>query len=268
MWMKEVSRISDLRNFPGTNNVTFSQALEAGLTHSNWLSGELIGKYGRDPALVSHSVRPAGETGQETRGTYGPPLDGLYPSAGLQRYLENRLRESLEGYGSMEYDLTWKHWDMLLGPPILRRRALARRTSGKGCGGWPTSRTITGGAESAERKKQLGRKKSGGGDLQAVAAEVDGWPTPNTMMGGQTSRGGKRKKELLMSGIVKNISGWATPKASEDKSATTGVNIKSQVFGMENKEGYRLNPYFSLWLMGYPIEWGFLADPVMQSCRK
>lgn len=99
-------------------------------------------------------------------------------------------------------------------------------------------------------------------------AGIGGWPTPNTMMGGQTSRGGKRKKELLMSGIVKNISGWATSKASEDKSATTGVNIESQVFGMENKEGYRLNPHFSLWLMGYPIEWGFLADPVMQSCRK
>jgi hypothetical protein len=33
------------------------------------------------------------------------------------------------------------------------------------------------------------------------------WPTPNTMEGGQTSRGGKRKGELLMGGLV----GWPTP---------------------------------------------------------
>lgn len=34
---------------------------------------------------------------------------------------------------------------------------------------WPTPRTLTGGAESAERKKELGRTDSGGGDLQAAA---------------------------------------------------------------------------------------------------
>ena len=34
---------------------------------------------------------------------------------------------------------------------------------------WPTPRTITGGAESAERKQELGRTESGGGDLQSAA---------------------------------------------------------------------------------------------------
>ena len=38
--------------------------------------------------------------------------------------------------------------------------------------GWPTARTVTGGAESAERKQELGRTESGGGDLQAVALGV------------------------------------------------------------------------------------------------
>ena len=40
---------------------------------------------------------------------------------------------------------------------------------------WPTPRTITGGAESGERKKELGRLNSGGSDLQA---EVKNWSTP------------------------------------------------------------------------------------------
>ena len=40
---------------------------------------------------------------------------------------------------------------------------------------WATPRTITGGAESAERKKELGRENSGGGDLQA---QIQSWPSP------------------------------------------------------------------------------------------
>ena len=34
---------------------------------------------------------------------------------------------------------------------------------------WPTPRTPTGGPESQQRKKELGRSKSGGGDLASVA---------------------------------------------------------------------------------------------------
>jgi hypothetical protein len=37
---------------------------------------------------------------------------------------------------------------------------------------WPTPRTITGGPESSKRKKELGRRESGGGDLQAMAHEM------------------------------------------------------------------------------------------------
>jgi hypothetical protein len=44
---------------------------------------------------------------------------------------------------------------------------------------WPTPRTPTGGAETAERKKELGRTESGGGDLSA-AALLAVWPTDVT----------------------------------------------------------------------------------------
>lgn len=40
-------------------------------------------------------------------------------------------------------------------------------TSNRGSG--PLQRTITGGAESADRKQELGRTESGGGDLQSAA---------------------------------------------------------------------------------------------------
>lgn len=40
---------------------------------------------------------------------------------------------------------------------------------------WSTPRAISGGVETAERKQELGREESGGGDLQAMALN---WPTP------------------------------------------------------------------------------------------
>jgi len=225
--------------------------------------------------------------------------------------------------GSPEFALTWKDWDMPAGEPICALRASERRTGGKGCSGWPTPmagakatadyneagntdsgrrtvelcgwptpRTPTGGPETAERKQELGRTESGGGDLAGVAqlaawptcsardwkdtpgmsetgvnpdgterkrldmlprvAQLAAWPTPNTMEGGQTSRGGKRKGEALMGGLV----GWATHgPASTSCPAGTG------------KRGV-LNPAHSRWLMGYPAAWDSCGATAMQSCRK
>lgn len=106
---------------------------------------------------------------------------------------------------------------------------------------WPTPRTITGGAESAERKQELGRQESGGGDLQAAAAtwatprasdgekggpnqsfgaggvplvaQASRWSTPSVAdsTGGRTSRSGDRKDELLLNSQAKAVSSWPTP---------------------------------------------------------
>ena len=54
---------------------------------------------------------------------------------------------------------------------------------------WATPRTITGGGESLERKQQLGRTESGGGDLQAQSEQQ--WQTPAT--DSFRSRGGLAK---------------------------------------------------------------------------
>ena len=187
---------------------------------------------------------------------------------------------------------------------------------------WPTPRTPTGGPESGERKQELGRTESGGGDLQAAAllsswatprsedgessgmrhsrgvadtltaqsrlaspwatpssrdwkdtpgmsetgtnpdgtertrldqlprqAGLAAWPTPNTMSGGQTSRGGNRKNELLMGGLVRSTASGETPSGSP---AGTG------------KPG-QLNPAHSRWLMGLPPVWDDCICTAMRS---
>ncbi|MEM1212964.1 MAG: hypothetical protein AAGI68_11790 [Planctomycetota bacterium] len=86
---------------------------------------------------------------------------------------------------------------------------------------WSTLRTITGGGESAERKKELGREGAGGGDLQAQTKQ---WSTPSVAdtQGGRLSRSGGRSGVLLLQGQAKQTSGvlasaWPTPGARDHK---------------------------------------------------
>lgn len=110
---------------------------------------------------------------------------------------------------------------------------------------WPTPRTITGGAESAERKRELGPADSGGGDLQSaamlwstprssdgekggpnqsfgaggipLAAQTANWSTPSVadVTGGRTSRSGDHKDEALLNGQARAVSAqWMTPRVA------------------------------------------------------
>lgn len=82
---------------------------------------------------------------------------------------------------------------------------------------WATPRTITGGAESAQRKKELGREESGGGDLQA---QVNHWPTPQAhdAVGGKTPQQVQAMRERSGAG-VSNLNEvapmWPTPTSSQ-----------------------------------------------------
>lgn len=127
----------------------------------------------------------------------------------------------------------------------------ARREDGESCGNhpgandsltgatrnWPTPRTLTGGGESAERKKELGRTDAGGGHLQA-ATEL--WQTPAT--DSFRSRGGDRKDEMGLDQQARSHQDQATPTGPQ--SSETSPTLPR-----------RLNPRFVEWLMGFPIGW-------------
>lgn len=187
-----------------------------------------------------------------THDTCSLPGLGSSPSASLQSSLESRLRARLGGTGSDLYSLRWKSWAIAGQEPICALRGSVRPTSGSACTGWPTPRTVTGGAESAARKQALGRKASGGGDLQAAALSVaTGWATPKASDGDKADSlpatvrkrmtASKKGLDLAMQARVVILDG----------SASSGSSVRMLELGPSPK----LNPRFSLWLMGFPDAW-------------
>lgn len=120
---------------------------------------------------------------------------------------------------------------------------------------WAAPRAITGGGESGQRKQELGRDDSGGGDLQA---QSQNWPTPmaqdceqagskakdyrtpNTAESqGRRNQGSKRGQQLqnfIKHNCLSSLPGPATSTPGEKSSKSTR----------------RLNPRFVEWLMGWP----------------
>ena len=285
----------------GTAPVISSPGSEDGPTRSVSPGFPMTTPSGPEVAPVSPLAWQAVERARLTNGTFGPLFDGISQSAALQSSLESKLRARMGAYGSPEYALTWKGWTMPSGLPICALRASQRHTSGKGFTGWPTARaedseqtgghrgkpdTLTSAARTlngwptpkVQNANGAGAHGEGGRDLQTTAQLV-GWPTTTTM--DHIERKGLRPSRTATNRtggyIAEVLAGWATPTTRDHKDerseGTVPVNglLGRQVWSSnaetESTGVSRLNPLFSLWLMGYPAEWGYCGAPVTPSSR-
>ena len=274
--------MSEQRTLPGMTSAISSPGSGAGPSPCGGPDSKALPESGPAPVRVSRFRALASDRATPTSATFGPLFTASSPSADLQRCLASRLRALMDVNGSPEFALTWKDWDMPAGEPICALRASERRTGGKGCSGWPTPmagakatadyneagntdsgrrtvelcgwptpRTPTGGPETAERKQELGRTESGGGDLAGVA-QLAAWPTPMAKDG--ENYGGVRNKDKPMT------------TSSLAQAVRSGLASTSCPAGT-GKRGV-LRPGHSRWLMGYPAAWDSCGATAMQSCRK
>lgn len=122
----------------------------------------------------------------------------------------------------------------------------------------------------------------------ADVAQLAGWGSPRSSETGRTRTEGalERAKERGGSVAVEDqvhllVSPWATPAARDGKGMPKDGfnegNLPKQAFGATptsspaetaKPAAYRLNPLFSLWLMGFPVAWGCSGARAMQSSRK
>ena len=250
-----------LKNCAHTPNAIFSPESEGGASPCNSQDGPKISLSGQALAPASLSAWPGEAEAPTTNGTSGPSLPNSSAPVSLQSSLANRLQARLAGIGSPEYSLTWKEWLINGQEPICALRASALRISGNDFTGWPTPNTcnVKGAYQSQEliaARKESGRQQN----LQDVV-KLAGWPTPDT-----GSAGGRMSKNP---GQKTRPSGTKAQLTLNDAVRLTGQTPASSNAETEKPAAFRLNPLFSLWLMGFPPhEWASCAEQAMPSSRK
>ena len=212
----------------------------------------------------------------------------------------SRMSQVISHWDSPKFSEIWKEWVSDIRQACLRRRKSAQVIDANEClfsvsetSEWATPRTITGGAESQQRKQELGRKRSGGGDLQA---QTQAWPTPCSTDHCGSAKLGQRRGQLSEATEVNfqishqaqetsthgeesssNIpnwpqrsQNWQTPAACDGEGGTLeireGANGKYKL-GDQVGSRKRLNPIFTEWMMGWPLGWTDFARVEMESCH-
>ena len=157
-------------------------------------------------------------------------------------------------------------------------------------GGWPSPKVADDNNDrmSDEAKERELVRPERGGQL-AMDAFAAGWKTPNTMDSlpprdpatwkeWNNQRDGRKNRvahsNLRQEVLEARTAGYPTPNATDSTGPGTegrdgGENLQTAVTAMApNMAGWKLNPAFSLWLMGYPAAWASCGALAMQSTRK
>jgi hypothetical protein len=157
-------------------------------------------------------------------------------------------------------DLPARPWDT--GIPLSQQAPLA---------GWATPRSTesghsTGNLDRAENHKSRLEDQvylTGQASLENAA----GWATPAAKeAGGTPEQFLDRKRRAMENGASLGVS--LTSLSLQAEGLASGLTAHGSDAPMERSAGFRLNPEFSRWLMGYPAAWGFCGALAMRSLRR
>lgn len=217
--------------FEDIHNATSSPESAGGASHLNSPDGRKIDPYGQEAVPASLTVQQENREETPTHATSGLPSSASLQSATLNLYLANRLKMQFATDGSIEYMQTWKAKATPSGRRYWVHTASERRTAGTGSTGEVSAWPT---ASARDWKDTPGMKKTG--------TNPDG-------------TGRKRLDQLPRMAYQVFL-----PRETADSSSA----------GMERLAGYRLNQFFSAWMMGFPQAWteaGLLAFRKLEGSR-
>ncbi|KMO21409.1 hypothetical protein SQ03_03405 [Methylobacterium platani JCM 14648] len=215
----------DLLISEASTAATSSLASAPGTTPSTSPAGP-TGRSGPAAAPASPSASPANEGGSPTSATSGLCGSTSSASAVLKSSLESRLRARTASRGSTLFTLTWKVRLTPSGLPICALRASAPRTSGRGCGSWPTPV-----ATDAAKRGEVSPRPGAMGLCETVV--LAHWPTTQANDGTGANSPERQERRRLEApkregggppGFANlrdaaQLAAWATPAASPTNSS-------------------------------------------------
>lgn len=247
---------------------TTSRPLMAGRGAASWISSLRAFR-------VSQAAQPGDEKGPTMTAGSGRRSFGLSAQLTLDLSSSRTSPDSSPSTMELHSERLWRRWPhsaSMQSGTVSRRRRWGHPISASGCSYWPTPRTITGGGESGDRKQELGRMESGGGDLQAA---VQMWPTPTASDAWvsesaesispearerQLRRGDSNGSRRASTGMLAKEVLWADDLSHRAQRHETSGSQSSP-------NGRRLNPLFVEWLMGWPIGWTDFEPLETEWCR-
>ena len=274
--------LKDLRS------ATSSLESAVGAMHSNLQDGNQLDLFGQEAHHANHSPLPETRKEKTMSDTSGGHSSSSSASVNLQQFLASKLPQQLEQSGSTIYKLTWKTKVTPRQWQYCQLVASVPRTKESDCSSWPTpvaSDNRDRGSfddPSIQRRMRIGKSV----ELSMMVHSIQPWPTPSTQdnpqVRGEGAAANHPSRGTTLGGAARMVP-WGTPNVMDSmaprsdealaraKQKAGCANIKDQVpYSAETEKPVKsqLNPRFSLWLMGYPIEWAYCAERVMLSSRK